>query len=206
MSMISAPSSTARSTAASASASPKVAPESKKESGVRLTIAMTTRSAGPKVRVPSRSGPPGRGSVSTTPSLPEPTPAGSWHDSGVLLAVEVVVVAVIVFVVAALAVGRLDRMSPAPQDGPWAGLPSGSLSAVDVTATRFDMAFRGYRMSEVDAVLARLADELAWRDDELARRDEELVKLATFAQVDRGGTGPAGGLPGRPADHNTDER
>jgi hypothetical protein len=45
------------------------------------------------------------------------------------------------------------------------------------------MALRGYRMAEVDAVLLRLAEELAWRDDELARRDDELVRLAAFARI-----------------------
>jgi DivIVA domain-containing protein len=113
----------------------------------------------------------------------------------VLLAVEVAVVAGVVFVVAALAVGRFERMSPAPPDGWWAGLPSRPLTAADLAATRFDMSFRGYRMAEVDAVLARLADELARRDYELARRDEELVKLATFAHVESLGGGQAGAKP-----------
>jgi hypothetical protein len=45
------------------------------------------------------------------------------------------------------------------------------------------MALRGYKMAEVDAVLARLADELAWRDEEIARRDAEIVKLAEFARI-----------------------
>ena len=57
MSMISAPSSTARSTARSALSSAKVAPRSKNESGVRLTIAITTSSPGANVRPPSRSAP-----------------------------------------------------------------------------------------------------------------------------------------------------
>ena len=100
-----------------------------------------------------------------------------------LLVVEVVIVAAVVFVVAALAVGRFDRMAPAPPDSPHRGLGDGPVTAEDVAATRFSMALRGYRMAEVDAVLARLAEELAWRDEELARRDEELVRLAEFAHV-----------------------
>lgn len=109
----------------------------------------------------------------------------AWHDLGVVLVVEILVVAAIVFVVAALAVGWFDRMAPAPPDGPPTGLPSGgAVGAREVAGMRLSMALRGYRMAEVDDVLARLAAELAWRDDELARRDEELVRLAAFAQVD----------------------
>lgn len=55
--MISAPSVTARSTARSALSAAKVAPRSKNESGVRLTIAITTSSPGANVRPPSRSAP-----------------------------------------------------------------------------------------------------------------------------------------------------
>ncbi|WP_131769546.1 DivIVA domain-containing protein [Candidatus Protofrankia californiensis] len=101
-----------------------------------------------------------------------------------LLAVEIVVVAAIVFAVAALAVGRFDRLSPAPRDAADHRLPSPTVSADDVAGVRFEMALRGYRMADVDAVLARLADELAWRDAELARRDEEMVRLASFAHFD----------------------
>ena len=100
-----------------------------------------------------------------------------------LLAVEVIIVAAVVFAVAALAVGRFDRLAPAPPDSPHTGFGEGPVTADDVAATRFSMALRGYRMAEVDAVLARLAAELAWRDEELARRDEELVRLAAFAHV-----------------------
>ncbi|WP_250283607.1 MULTISPECIES: DivIVA domain-containing protein [unclassified Frankia] len=102
-----------------------------------------------------------------------------------LLAVEIVVVAAIVFAVAALAVGRFDRLSPAPRDAADQRLPSPTMSADDVAGIRFEMALRGYRMADVDAVLARLAGELAWRDAELARRDEEMVRLASFARLDR---------------------
>jgi DivIVA domain-containing protein len=113
------------------------------------------------------------------------TGGDAWHDLGVVLVVEILVVAAIVFVVAALAVGWFDRMAPAPPDGPPSGLPpGGAVGAREVAGMRLSMALRGYRMAEVDDVLARLAEELAWRDDELARRDEELVRLAAFAQVD----------------------
>ncbi|THJ74067.1 DivIVA domain-containing protein [Candidatus Frankia alpina] len=100
-----------------------------------------------------------------------------------VLVVEIVIVAAVVFAVAALAVGRFDRLTPAPPDSASVGLPAETVTAGDVTRLRFAMALRGYRMAEVDAVLLRLAEELAWRDEELARRDDELVRLATFARI-----------------------
>jgi DivIVA domain-containing protein len=113
----------------------------------------------------------------------------------VVLVIEVVVVAVVVFVVAALAVGRFDRMSSAPPDAAPRGLPAhGPVTAPAVAGVRLNMAFRGYRMSEVDALIARLADEVAWRDQELARRDDELVRLAAFVHDNP----PAGTVPGAP--------
>jgi len=123
-----------------------------------------------------------------------------------VLAIEVLVVAALVFVVAALAVGWFDRMAPAPPDAAPTGLPAeGPVSAREVAGVRLNLAFRGYRMAEVDALLSRLAGELAWRDEELARRDDELVRLATFAHADSGhapapGTeGPAPAPDGPPA-------
>ncbi|EIV95680.1 DivIVA domain-containing protein [Frankia sp. QA3] len=111
-----------------------------------------------------------------------------------VLAVEIVIVAAVVFAVAALAVGRFDRLAPAPPDSASVGLPADTVTAGDVTRLRFGMAPRGYRMAEVDAVLLRLAEELAWRDEELARRDDELVRLATFARI-----GPAASAQEHPA-------
>ncbi|MEX5636480.1 DivIVA domain-containing protein [Parafrankia sp. FMc2] len=100
-----------------------------------------------------------------------------------VLAVEIVLIATVVFVVAALAVGRFDRLAPAVPDGPHVGLGGQTVVSGDIEAVRFGMAVRGYRMAEVDAVLSRLAYELAWRDEELARRDDELLRLAELARL-----------------------
>ncbi|CAI7973682.1 conserved hypothetical protein [Frankia sp. Hr75.2] len=129
-------------------------------------------------------------------------PPGHGTIDGVVLAVEIVLVAVVVFAVAALAVGRFDRMAPAVPDGPHTGLGARSVAADDVADVRFGMAARGYRMAEVDAVLARLAYEIAWRDEELARRDDELVRLAEFAHLGVGGDDDA--HPGPAADLDAD--
>lgn len=63
--------------------------------------------------------------------------------------------------VAALAAGRGAPMAPAYDDRPDALVPSeGPLDAGDLRKVRFTLAFRGYRMSEVDALLDRLARQL----------------------------------------------
>jgi DivIVA domain-containing protein len=64
--------------------------------------------------------------------------------------------------VALLAAGRGTPMSQAYDDRPDAVVPAeGPLSAEDLRRVRFSLAFRGYRMSEVDALLDRLARERA---------------------------------------------
>jgi DivIVA domain-containing protein len=72
--------------------------------------------------------------------------------------------------VAALAAGRGAPMSPAYDDRPDALVPRDrSLQADDVRRVRFSLAFRGYRMSEVDALLDRVARQL----EEAERRPAE---------------------------------
>ena len=68
--------------------------------------------------------------------------------------------------VAMVASGRGGSMAPAYDDRPDLALPEGRpLAAEDLRTVRFPLALRGYRMSDVDAVLARLATELEERDD-----------------------------------------
>jgi len=62
--------------------------------------------------------------------------------------------------VAVVAAGRGDPMAEAYDDRPDATVPAeGPLTADDLRRVRFSLAFRGYRMSEVDALLDRLARE-----------------------------------------------
>ena len=77
-------------------------------------------------------------------------------------------VLLVLFVAAVLATRDGPGMAPAPQDLPDLALPEGPLTASDVHAVRFSQAPRCYRMAEVDAVLDRLAAELAERDRRLA--------------------------------------
>ena len=73
--------------------------------------------------------------------------------------------------VAMVASGRGGSMAPAYDDRPDLGLPvDRPLAAQDLRTVRFPLALRGYRMSDVDAVLARLATELEDRDHPTTRQ------------------------------------
>jgi DivIVA domain-containing protein len=62
--------------------------------------------------------------------------------------------------IAMLAAGRGTPLAEAYDDRPDVTVPpAGPLSADDLRRVRFPLAFRGYRMSEVDALLDRLAAE-----------------------------------------------
>ena len=62
--------------------------------------------------------------------------------------------------VALLAAGKGAPLAEAYDDRPDAVVPAeGPLTAADLRRVRFSIALRGYRMSEVDALLDRLASE-----------------------------------------------
>lgn len=81
-------------------------------------------------------------------------------------------------VVAVVAAGRGGSMAEVYDDRPDARVQAqGPLTARDLREVRFTTALRGYRMSEVDTLLERLAEELAAaeqepRTDESRRRGE----------------------------------
>lgn len=96
-----------------------------------------------------------------------------------MLVVEIVLAAVVVCGVAAVAMGYGGSITHFAPDWPGRPLPEDrTLRADDVTNARFSLAFRGYRMSEVDAVLDRLAFEINQRDariEQLSGRPYESV-------------------------------
>ncbi len=68
--------------------------------------------------------------------------------------------------IAVVASGRGGSMAETFDDRPDSRVPAdGPLTASDLRAVRFSTAVRGYRMSEVDALLDRLAAELDPRED-----------------------------------------
>jgi DivIVA domain-containing protein len=81
----------------------------------------------------------------------------------------VLLAAVLAFAFALVAAGRGGVLPPVEADRPGPVLPPGPVSPGDVHDVRFAVAVRGYRMDQVDAVLERLADEIAERDVLLGR-------------------------------------
>jgi DivIVA domain-containing protein len=102
-------------------------------------------------------------------------------------------VAAVVFVAAALIFGRGEELAPLPPGHTPTRLPFGEISGDDVRAVRFQQVLRGYRMSEVDWLLDRLAAELDRTQIERA----ELRSL--LDELERPPPGPDGSEPGRPA-------
>jgi len=66
--------------------------------------------------------------------------------------------------VALVASGRTGALPEEYDDRPDVRVPADHLQGADLRRVRFSLAFRGYRMSEVDTLLARLADQLDARD------------------------------------------
>lgn len=78
-----------------------------------------------------------------------------------------VLVAVVVLVlggVAAVAAGRTGTWDEPERDRVVPRLPEGALGAADLRRVRFPLVVRGYRMSDVDALLDRLAEQLEAHD------------------------------------------
>ncbi len=96
-----------------------------------------------------------------------------------------IVLVAVLGVVAAAAAGRFGAMEEAHDDRFDQPLPRGPLSAADVRGVRFPLGLRGYRMAEVDTLLARLARQL---EDAERRAAETASPLPP-----RAGAGEAGG-------------
>lgn len=77
-----------------------------------------------------------------------------------------VIVVAVMGGIAVVAAGRGGSMAETFDDRPDARVPAdGPLTAQDLRRVRFSTAVRGYRMSEVDALLDRLAAEMDPRTD-----------------------------------------
>jgi DivIVA domain-containing protein len=91
--------------------------------------------------------------------------------------VSLLLVLLLLAVIAAIAVvaagGGGESLEDEDTDrAPFGRLPPGPVRTEEVRRLRFSLAFRGYRMDEVDAVLGRLTDEIDERDRMLRERDE----------------------------------
>ena len=86
----------------------------------------------------------------------------------VVTALALLAVAAVLFGATVLATRDQPLLSDAPPDSADLALPEGPLGADDVVAARFSTTVRGYRMSEVDSALERLARALRERDERIA--------------------------------------
>jgi DivIVA domain-containing protein len=99
----------------------------------------------------------------------------AWHDHRVIWLA--LLVAVLVAVATAAAVlGRVDgSLAEATTTSSHVPLPDDGLTPGDLEGLRFDTALRGYRMSQVDAVIDRLRREIVDLEDRLGDRGEGTV-------------------------------
>lgn len=85
-----------------------------------------------------------------------------------------ILIVLVIGVVAVVASGRGGSMAEVYDDRPDSRVQTeGPLTARDLRTVRFSTAFRGYRMSEVDALLDRLSLQLQQGESELVEPDEE---------------------------------
>jgi DivIVA domain-containing protein len=90
--------------------------------------------------------------------------------SALIYLVVMVLVAGVVYLLASAVFGRGEELAPLPPGASPTRLPAGEATGDDVRAIRFQQSVRGYKMSEVDWVLERLAGEI----DRLRARIDEL--------------------------------
>lgn len=90
----------------------------------------------------------------------------------VVTALALLAVVAVLFGATVLATRDKPLLSDAPPDSADLALPAGPLGADDVVAARFSMTVRGYRMSEVDSALERLAEALRERDERIAALED----------------------------------
>jgi DivIVA domain-containing protein len=96
--------------------------------------------------------------------------SGSIEDVTLVLLylVVLVLVAVVLFGVASAVFGRGERLPPLPRGTTATVLPASGVTGADVEQVKFTQTLRGYKTSEVDWVLDRLAAELDSLRGELA--------------------------------------
>ncbi|MEU7528861.1 DivIVA domain-containing protein [Saccharothrix sp. NPDC042600] len=81
--------------------------------------------------------------------------------SALIYLLVMVLVAAVVFLLASLVFGRGEELAPLPPGASPTRLPAEDITADDVRALQFQQVFRGYKMTEVDWAVDRLATEVA---------------------------------------------
>ncbi|HEU4348081.1 MAG TPA: DivIVA domain-containing protein [Actinoplanes sp.] len=95
-----------------------------------------------------------------------------------LFLVVALVVAAIVFGVTVMVSGGDPGLTPVEPDGKAVPLPSDRpLGEEDIIRTKFDTAFRGYRMSQVDQALQRAAYDIGYKGELIGVLEAEVTAL-----------------------------
>lgn len=89
--------------------------------------------------------------------------------------VVMVLVAAVVFLLASVLFGRAEELAPLPHGASPTRLPPSGVTGDDLRAVRFQLALRGYKMSEVDWVMRRAGTELDALRARVAELEEELA-------------------------------
>lgn len=87
------------------------------------------------------------------------------------------VIGAAVFAIAVFVFGRGEQMASLPPRTSPTELPDDGITGQDVRSVRFAMALRGYRMSDVDWALERMATELDGLRAQLAERADVPVPV-----------------------------
>jgi DivIVA domain-containing protein len=95
-----------------------------------------------------------------------------------LFIVVALVVAAIVFGVTVMVSGGDSGLTPVEPDGRALPLPSDRpLGEEDIIRTKFDTAFRGYRMAQVDQALQRAAYDIGYKGELIGVLEAEVAAL-----------------------------
>jgi len=86
-----------------------------------------------------------------------------------------VAVAAVIYLLASLVFGRGEELAPLAPGATPTTLPPTDITGDDVRGLRFQQVVRGYRMSEVDWALRRLAGELDAARDRIAELEAALT-------------------------------
>ncbi len=93
------------------------------------------------------------------------------------------VIALVLFGIALLVFGRGEQLAPLPARTSPVSLPKQDISGTDVRGVRFALALRGYRMSDVDWTLERLAEELDRAHHRLTELEPAHAQVGAAADV-----------------------
>ncbi len=93
------------------------------------------------------------------------------------------VIGLVVFAIAVVVFGRGEQLAPlSPRTSP-TELPDEEMTAEDIRKVRFPMALRGYRMSDVDWALERMAEEVDRLRAKITRLSDHAADGATEVEA-----------------------